>query len=59
MPALLRDFREMFLTIAIILVLLWAGGFLVAHVASALIHLLLVIAVIMFILHFVRGRSGV
>ena len=45
----------MLLTIAIILLILWLAGFLAFHVTSALIHLILVIAVIMFILHFVRG----
>lgn len=46
----------MLLTIAIILVALWLLGF-VTHVAGGIIHIVLVIAVIMFILHFVRGRS--
>ncbi len=46
----------MLLTIGIILVVLWLLGFM-THVAGGLIHLLLVIAVIMVILHFVRGRS--
>ena len=45
----------MLLIIAILLVLFWVGGF-AFHVAGGLIHILLVIAVIMFILHFVRGR---
>jgi hypothetical protein len=47
----------MLLTIAIILVALWLLGFFM-HVAGGLIHIVLVIAVIMFILHFVRGRSA-
>ena len=46
----------MLLIIAILLVLFWVGGF-AFHVAGGLIHILLVIAVIMFILHFVRGRG--
>jgi hypothetical protein len=45
-----------FLLIAILLLLAWAGGFLMFHVASALIHLLLVLAVVSFIFHFVTGR---
>ena len=47
----------MLLTIAIILVVLWLLGFTVFHVAGSLIHLVLVIAVIMFVVHLLRGRS--
>ncbi len=48
----------MLLTIAIILAVLWALGFLV-HVGGGLIHLLLVIAVIVFIFHVISGRKSV
>ena len=44
--------------IAAILVILWAAGFLVFHIAGGLIHLLLVIAVIMFVVGLIRGRSS-
>lgn len=47
----------MLIGLAILLVILWAAGFLVFHVAGGLIHLLLVIAVIVFIFNFIRGRS--
>ena len=46
----------MLLTIAAILVILWLLGFLAFHVAGGLIHILLVIAVIVVIIHFIRGR---
>lgn len=46
----------MFLLIAAILVVVWLVSFLVLHVTSALIHILLVIAVIAFVVHFIRGR---
>jgi hypothetical protein len=49
----------MLLTIAIIIFILWALGFLAFHVGGALIHLLLVIGVIVLIVHFVRGRPAV
>jgi hypothetical protein len=49
----------MLLTIAIILFILWALGFFAFHVAGSLIHLLLVIAVIVIIVNFVRGRPAV
>jgi hypothetical protein len=45
--------------IAVVLVLAWLAGFLVLHVSSALIHLLLLVAVVMIVLHFVRGRRSV
>jgi hypothetical protein len=35
--------------------ILWLGGFLMFHVASGLIHLLLLFAVISLIIHFVSG----
>jgi hypothetical protein len=44
-----------FLGIAILLMILWLGGFLMFHVASGLIHLLLLFAVISLIIHFVSG----
>lgn len=46
-------------TIAVILIILWALGFLAFHVAGGLIHVLLVIAVIVVIYQFVTGRRGV
>jgi hypothetical protein len=38
-----------------ILLILWLLGFIAFHVAGALIHLLLILAVISLVLHFVRG----
>jgi len=46
----------MFLVLFVILVVLWLLGFLAFHVAGGLIHLLLIVAVIALVLHFVRGR---
>jgi hypothetical protein len=48
-----------FLGIAILLLILWAGGFLMFHVASALIHLLLLFAVIALIVHLFTGSKTV
>jgi hypothetical protein len=39
----------------VILLIAWLGGFTVFHVAGGLIHILLVLAVISLILHFVLG----
>lgn len=49
----------MLLTIAIIILILWALGFLAFHIASPLIHLLLVIGIIVLIWNFVTGRRAV
>jgi hypothetical protein len=46
----------MLLILAIILLVAWLLGFLVFHVASGLVHLIVVVAVVLFILHFIRGR---
>jgi hypothetical protein len=43
--------------IALVLLLLWLGGFII-HVGGALIHVLLVLAVIFLIAHFLRGRGA-
>lgn len=48
----------MFLTIAIVLLILWALGFFAFHVAGGLIHIILVIAVIAIIWHFVKGSRA-
>jgi hypothetical protein len=45
--------------IAAVLVVLWLLGFVAFHVAGGLIHLLLVVALIMVVLHFVTGRRTV
>ena len=40
----------------VILLIAWIGGFTVFHVAGGMIHLLLVLAIISLVLHFVMGR---
>jgi len=40
----------------VVLLIAWIGGFTMFHVAGGLIHLLLVLAVISLVLHFVMGR---
>jgi hypothetical protein len=49
----------MLLTIAIILLILWALGAFVVHVGGGLIHILLVIGIIVLIWNFVTGRRAV
>jgi hypothetical protein len=47
------------LALAIILLVLWALGFGVFHVAGSLIHLLLVLAVIVILYRVITGRRPV
>ena len=42
----------------IILMIAWVCAWIVFHVTSGLIHILLVAAVVSLILHFVRGRHA-
>ncbi len=48
----------MFLILAIVLFLLWIGGFVMFKTAGLLIHLLLIFAVISLVLQFVTGRRA-
>jgi len=47
------------LTIAIILLILWALGFFAFHAAGGLIHILLVVGIIVLIWNFIAGRRTV
>jgi hypothetical protein len=49
----------MLITLAVVLIILWALGFLAFHVTSGLIHILLVIALIVIIVRLVTGRRPV
>jgi hypothetical protein len=46
----------MLVVLFVLLAVLWVLGWLVFHVAGSLIHLLLLVAVVSLILHFVRAR---
>jgi len=48
----------MFLILAVVLVILWLGGFTIMHVSSGLIHLLLIFALIAVVMHFITGRRS-
>jgi hypothetical protein len=48
----------MWIGIAILLLLLWAGGFFAFHVAGFFIHILLILAVVSLIIHFISGRRA-
>ena len=49
--------KKMFLVIGLVLVVLWIVGFLTMHTAGFLIHILLILAVISIVFHFLRGGS--
>jgi len=53
-----KERYRMFLALFIVLLVAWLLGFLAFHIAGALIHLLLIVAVVCLIVHFVRGRSA-
>lgn len=50
---------SIFTILFIILLIAWIMGFAVFHVANALIHILLVVALISLVLHFIRGPRAV
>lgn len=47
---------SLWIILFVILLVAWIGGFAVFHAAGGLIHLLLVLAVISLLLHFLMGR---
>jgi hypothetical protein len=47
----------MFMTLFVVLLVLWLLGWFTFHAAGALIHVVLVVAVIFLVIHFVRGRG--
>jgi hypothetical protein len=53
-PPTRKESDAMLLTIAIVLFVLWALGFLAFHVTTGFIHLLLVVGAIALVVHFVR-----
>jgi len=48
----------MLLALFVILLIIWLVGWLAFHVAGGLIHLLLILAIISLIFHFLRGRQS-
>ena len=43
--------------IGLVLLVMWLLGFVAFHVSSGVIHILLVLALISIIMHFLRGRT--
>lgn len=49
---------SIFMIAFLILIIAWIFGWIVFHLTSGLIHILLALAVVSLILHFVRGRHA-
>jgi hypothetical protein len=56
---LTRTSRYLVIWLAVILVVAWLLGWGVFHVAGGLIHLLLVVALVVFLINFISGRRAV
>lgn len=52
------EVTDMLLMLAAIIAIAWLLGFTVFHVASGAIHILIVIAIVVAIVHFVQGRRA-
>ncbi len=55
----LKAEKNMFLVIFFVLLVFWILAWAAFHVAGGFIHLLLVLAVISIVVHFLRGRRAV
>ncbi|MBX4181634.1 lmo0937 family membrane protein [Candidatus Parcubacteria bacterium] len=49
----------MLTTIAIILLILWLLGFVTSYTLGGFIHVLLVVAIVMFLIRIIRGQNPV
>jgi hypothetical protein len=53
-----KGVEDMLGFIAAVLIVLWLLGFFAFHVSTGVVHVLLIIGIVMFLLHFFRGRSA-
>jgi hypothetical protein len=49
--------RYIFLALSFLMFFVWIGAFLMFHIASAFIHIFLVLAIILFVVHLFGGRQ--
>ncbi|MBI4121790.1 MAG: lmo0937 family membrane protein [Parcubacteria group bacterium] len=49
----------MLMTIAVILLVLWVLGLVTSYTLSGLIHILLVVAIVLFLVRIIRGENPV
>jgi hypothetical protein len=54
-----KEGTTMFLILAVVLFIVWIGGFLAFKTAGLLIHLLLLFAIISLVMHFISGKRAV
>ena len=59
MPYMPLEEGKMLITLAVILLIAWLLGLVAFHVTAWFIHLLIVLAIIAAVLHFVRGPRRV
>jgi hypothetical protein len=50
--------RFVFLSLALLFFFTWIGAFVVFHVAAAMIHLLLILALVFLVIHLFNGRRA-
>jgi hypothetical protein len=48
----------MLAAIAVVLLVLWLLGFFAFHITAAFVHILLIIAVVLVVMHFINGRRA-
>ena len=49
----------MLITIAVILIILWLLGIVTAYTVGGFIHILLVVAIILFLIRIIQGRNPI
>lgn len=50
--------RFIFLLLALLMLFVWIGAFVVFHVAAFFVHVFLIFAVVFFVIHLVSGRRS-
>ena len=51
--------NNMLTTIAVLLLILWLLGFVTSYTLGGFIHLLLIIAIVMFLIRIIRGENPI
>lgn len=50
--------RYLLLVFALLLFFVWVGSFLIFHIVGGLIHVVLILAIVLFVVHLVSGRRA-
>ena len=56
-PGKPRAFPIAMLLLVVLLIVLWALGLMTSYTLGGLLHILLVVAIILFLVHVIQGRS--